>query len=199
MPILIAALLPPLQAIESISAAALILRGRYDLRGLWLTSLDGAAARRARVGALHGVTAAVIGVVAAQALTTVSILAVGLAGLRRFPAAAPRPLGGRRAADPPLRPLERGLHRADLAAHLDRAARRSASSATRPTSGSSAARRRRRRRSRALSAPVRMILLTEQTRDWEHGRPEVVLAGLRRYVAGSALLMALVARSRGCS
>ena len=44
---------------------------------------------------------------------------------------------------------------------------------------------------RALSSPLRMILLSEQTRDWEHGRPEVVIAGIRRYVAGSASIAAL--------
>ena len=43
----------------------------------------------------------------------------------------------------------------------------------------------------ALSSPLRMILLSEQTRDWEHGRPEVVIAGIRRYVAGSAAIAAL--------
>ena len=36
-PLLIAAFLPPLQALESIAAATLILGGRYDLRGTWLT------------------------------------------------------------------------------------------------------------------------------------------------------------------
>ena len=36
-PLLVAALLPPLQALESIAAATLILNGRYDLRGTWLT------------------------------------------------------------------------------------------------------------------------------------------------------------------
>ena len=36
-PLLVAALLPPLQALESIAAATLILNGRYDLRGIWLT------------------------------------------------------------------------------------------------------------------------------------------------------------------
>jgi O-antigen/teichoic acid export membrane protein len=33
-----------------------------------------------------------------------------------------------------------------------------------------------------------MILLTEQTRDWENGRPEVVLAGIRRYTIGAAAI-----------
>jgi O-antigen/teichoic acid export membrane protein len=191
VPILIAALLPPLQAIESVSAAALILRGRYDLRGLWLTFSMALRFAGLVVGALHGVTAAVIGVVAAQALTTVTILVVGLAGLRRFPSAAPRPLG---ADGPPIRrfvlssatytglislrtwiaPLILGIVRNATDVGLFRGAQ-----APQTALG-------------ALSAPVRMILLTEQTQDWERGRPEVVLAGLRRYVAGSALLMALI-------
>ena len=42
---------------------------------------------------------------------------------------------------------------------------------------------------RALSSPVRLILLTEQTRQWERGRPEAVLAGVRRYMRGAAALM----------
>ena len=44
----------------------------------------------------------------------------------------------------------------------------------------------------ALTSPLRMILLTEQTRDWENGRPEAVIAGLRRYTVGAALLAAIV-------
>jgi len=42
-----------------------------------------------------------------------------------------------------------------------------------------------------VSAPARLILLTEQTRDWEHGRPEVVVATLRRYTAGAAVIVAV--------
>ena len=44
----------------------------------------------------------------------------------------------------------------------------------------------------ALSGPVRLVMLTEQTRDWEHGRPEAVFAGLRRYIAGTAALMGII-------
>jgi O-antigen/teichoic acid export membrane protein len=43
----------------------------------------------------------------------------------------------------------------------------------------------------AASSPLRMILLSEQTRDWEHGRPELVLAGIRRYVKGSVVIAAV--------
>jgi len=41
----------------------------------------------------------------------------------------------------------------------------------------------------AASSPVRLILLTEQTRDWERGETARVLEGIRRYTVGAALLM----------
>src|SRR5262249_5589475 len=92
-PLLIAALLPPLQALESIAAATLILGGRYDLRGTWLTLSMGLRLAGIVVGAQIGVTAAVAGVVVAQAITTVSILGIGLGALRRFPGAESAPIG----------------------------------------------------------------------------------------------------------
>jgi O-antigen/teichoic acid export membrane protein len=44
----------------------------------------------------------------------------------------------------------------------------------------------------SLSAPARLILLTEQTRDWAHGARARVLAGVRRYTGAAALLMLLI-------
>jgi O-antigen/teichoic acid export membrane protein len=45
----------------------------------------------------------------------------------------------------------------------------------------------------AVSAPIRMVLLSEQTRDWERGKVENVFAGVRRYtllaLIGSVLLL----------
>jgi O-antigen/teichoic acid export membrane protein len=190
-PLLIAALLPPLQALESIAAATLILGGRYDLRGTWLTLSMGLRLVGIVIGAQIGVTAAVAGVVVAQAITTVSILGIGLGALRRFPAAEPAPIGEDRG--PIVRfvvssatytglislrlwvaPLALGIVRDAAEVGLFRAAQM-------PQTGLA-----------ALSSPLRMILLSEQTRDWEHGRPEVVLAGIRRYVKGSALIAAVV-------
>jgi O-antigen/teichoic acid export membrane protein len=43
-----------------------------------------------------------------------------------------------------------------------------------------------------LSAPLRMILVTEQTRDWERGSHQAVLRGVRRYTLGAAVLMLVV-------
>jgi O-antigen/teichoic acid export membrane protein len=44
----------------------------------------------------------------------------------------------------------------------------------------------------ALSAPARMVLLTEQTREWERGRQSAVLRGIRRYSV-AALVAAIIA------
>jgi O-antigen/teichoic acid export membrane protein len=190
-PLLIAAVLPPLQALESIAAATLILGGRYDLRGTWLTLSMGLRLAGIVVGAQIGVTAAVAGVVVAQAITSVSILVLGFSALRGFPSARPVPIGDDRG--PIIRfvaqsaaytglislrlwvaPLALGIVRSAAEVGLFRAAQM-------PQTGLA-----------ALSSPLRMILLSEQTRDWEHGRPEVVLAGIRRYVKGSALIAAVV-------
>ncbi len=189
-PLVIAALLPPLQALESIAAATLILGGRYDLRGTWLTVSMGLRLVGIVLGAQIGVTAAVVGVVLAQTLTTISILVLGMLSLRAFPSAAPVEIGEDRR--PLIRfvassaaytglislrlwvaPLALGIVRSAAEVGLFRAAQM-------PQTGLG-----------ALTSPLRMILLSEQTRDWEHGRPEVVIAGIRRYVKGTALIALL--------
>jgi O-antigen/teichoic acid export membrane protein len=43
----------------------------------------------------------------------------------------------------------------------------------------------------AFTAPLRLILLTEQTRDWERGNTQKIYAELRRYMIGATLLVAL--------
>ncbi len=42
-----------------------------------------------------------------------------------------------------------------------------------------------------LSAPARLVLLTEQTRDWERGEREVVFRGVRSYSLRAAAVMAV--------
>ena len=39
----------------------------------------------------------------------------------------------------------------------------------------------------SLSAPARLILLTEQTRDWSRGAFDAVFAGIRRFTISAAL------------
>ena len=189
-PLLVAALLPPLQALESIAAATLILNGRYDLRGIWLTISiamrltgiwigreerrhGGGRRRGGGAGADHGVDP--------------RDLVPRPAHLPARRAAATR---RRSRADHPVRRPERRVHGVDLApdvvAPLTLGIVRSSRAvglfraAQLPMTGLNAA-----------SSPLRMILLSEQTRDWEHGRPDVVLRGIRRYVKGSAGAAAL--------
>jgi O-antigen/teichoic acid export membrane protein len=190
-PLAVAALFPVLQSIEGLAAAALVLRSRYDLRAWFLLFSMALRLVAIVIGAPLGVTETVIALLVAQAVTTVAIGVVGLAAVRRFPRAAAEPL----ADDRPgivrfvvqssvgtglvslrswIAPLLLGVVSGVRQVGLFRAAQA-------PQQGLA-----------ALSSPVRLILLTEQTRDWERGRPDAVLAGLRRYVAGAAASMALL-------
>jgi O-antigen/teichoic acid export membrane protein len=190
-PLLIAALVPLLQSMESIGAQILILRGRYDLRSLFLVYSMALRLIGLAIGVQHGVTAAVVGLLAAQIVTTLSIVGVGVVALGRFPAAEPAPLGDDRrpflqfvlkssldSALDSLRvwlaPLLLGVVRSPTEVGLFRGAQT-------PQQGFA-----------VLSSPVRLILLTEQTRDWEEGKREAVVRGVRRYVIGATLLMAVI-------
>ena len=189
-PLLVAALLPLLQSTEGLGASVLVLRTRYDLRAWFLTIGTGLRLAAIAIGAPNGVLATVVALVVAQAATTLAIGAIGLAAVRRFP----RSEAVGFADDRPdivrfvlqssvgtgilslrgwIAPLLLGVVRDPVQVGFFRAAQA-------PQQGFG-----------ALSSPVRLILLTEQTRDWERGRPEAVLAGLRRYVIGAGALMAV--------
>jgi O-antigen/teichoic acid export membrane protein len=189
-PLLVAAVLPILQATEGTAASVLVLRGRYDVRA-WFLVL-GTALRLVAIviAAPHGVTATVAGLVVAQTATTIAIGTVGLATVRRWPREAAAPLADDRrevlrfvlqssigtgivSLRGWIAPLLLGVVSGVREVGYFRAAQA-------PQQGLA-----------ALSSPVRLILLTEQTRDWEHGRPEAVFAGLKRYVIGASALMAV--------
>jgi O-antigen/teichoic acid export membrane protein len=191
VPLLVAALLPILQSTEGIAAAALVLRSRYDIRAWFL--LVSMALRLVAIvlAAPHGVTATVIGLLVAQAVATTAIGIAGVAAVRRFPKAVAEPLGSDRreivsfvlqssvgtglvSLRSWIAPLLLGVVAGVRQVGLFRAAQA-------PQQGLA-----------ALSSPVRLILLTEQTRDWERGRPEAVLAGLRRYIVGASVAMAVL-------
>jgi O-antigen/teichoic acid export membrane protein len=187
-PMLLAACLPLLQAAESMGAATLILRSRYDIRGALLTLATGLRLVAIVIAAPHGVNATVAAIVVAQLLTSICVVAIGINALSRFPRVAPGALGDDRS--PVLRfvlqssigtglislrgwlaPLALGVVQNPTEVGYFRAAQA-------PQQGFA-----------ALSSPVRLILLTEQTRDWEQGRPEVVWRGVRRYLRGATALM----------
>jgi O-antigen/teichoic acid export membrane protein len=190
VPLLLAAPVALLQSMESMAAELLILRGRYEVRALFLAWGMGLRLAGLAIGAQHGVTAAVLGMLAAQIVTTASILGVGVAALHRFPKAEPVALGEDR------RPFVRFVLQSSLDTGLDSfrtwiapltlgVVRTSKDvgffrAAQTPQGGFA-----------VLSAPVRLILLTEQTQDWEAGRPEVVIAAVRRYVIWATFLMAV--------
>jgi O-antigen/teichoic acid export membrane protein len=191
VPFLIASLLPFLQSPEGVSSAALILHGRYDVRG-WMLAVS-MALRLAglAIGAHYGVTEAVIGLVVAQAAATIVLGVAGLEAFRRFPHAEHTELGQHRrgilgfvvqsslatgvvSLRGTLSPILLGVVTNPTELGYFRIAQA-------PQNGFA-----------SLSAPVRLILLTEQTRDWSRGAFSSVFASLKRYMLGATLLMAIV-------
>jgi len=190
-PMAAAAAIPFLASPENVSASALLLRGRYDLRGLLLSVTMGIRLVAILIGASIGVTAAFGALALGQLLATAIVGVAGTSALRRFPRGEQRALGADRreifsfvaqssiatgviSLRTALTPVLLGVVAGTTQVGYYRIA-------LAPQSGFSAA-----------SAPVRLVLLTEQTRDWEHGREQNVLRGLRSYTVG-ALGVAAVA------
>jgi O-antigen/teichoic acid export membrane protein len=190
-PMLVASGIPLGQSLEGLAGSALYLRGRYDIRSgflVWsmLLRLGGIA-----IGAHFGLVQAIVGVLVAQAVSTASVGVAGWLAFHRFPSSPARAL----AED--LRPilkffaqssvgtgvisLRSGLVPLVLGAVTSTKQVGLFKIAQAPQSGFL-----------ALSAPARMVLLTEQTRDWEGGRQEAVLRGVRRYTMVAAVLMLVV-------
>ena len=188
VPMLIAATITIAQAPENVAASALMLRGRYDIRGGFLALSMALRLVGIAIGSVFGLDWAVLGMALAQVAATAAISAAGIAAFRRFPSAASERL----AEDVPG--IKRFFFSSTLASSLDSARgtlgttlvptvapiRQVAyfDNALAPDTGFA-----------ALSAPVRMVLLTEQTRDFEAGRFDLVIRMLRRYIAVSGLLM----------
>ena len=184
-PMVAAAALPLLAAPENVSASALLLRGRYDLRGWLLSVTMGIRLVAILIGASFGVTEALAAMVVGQLVATVIAGTAGAVALRRFPRGEARAIGEDRreivsfvvqssvatgviSLRAALTPVLLGVVAGTTQVGYYRVA-------LAPQSGFSAA-----------SAPVRLVLLTEQTRDWEHGRAQTVLRGVKRYSLGAA-------------
>jgi O-antigen/teichoic acid export membrane protein len=188
VPMLVASLIPLAQAPENVAAGAIILRGRYDIRGAFLAISMGLRLIGLAIGCRYGVLGGVIGMVVAQVIATAAIGAVGIAAFLRFPPTPSEPLGEDVAG------LRSFLFSSTLASSLDSARGALGTSlvptvspiveaayfrnAQAPATGLA-----------ALSGPARLVMLTEQTRDFEAGRRERVMRMLNRYVAGTAALM----------
>ncbi len=186
--LLAGALLPFVQSTENVGATALLLHGRYDLRGAYGAGSGGLRLAAIAIGAPHGVNTALAAIVVAQVLATALVSIMGLSALRRFPHAPEREL----AEDVPhirsfvlqstlatgvisIRttsvPLILGIVAGPTQVGLFRIAQT-------PQTGLAAA-----------SSPARLVLLTEQTRDWEGGRRASILVGIRKYTVGASALM----------
>lgn len=183
-----AASLPLLQAPENVAATALLLRGRYDLRGVFQTLTTSFRLLAIVIGTRYGVIETVIAMVVAQIAGTAVMGAIGIAAFRRFPRVPTVPLGDDRrdvvsfvlqssastgllSVRSTLAPLLLGVVAGPTQVGLFRIAQA-------PQSGFAAA-----------SSPVRLILLTEHTRDWERGETSRVLAGVLRYTVLAGALM----------
>lgn len=189
LPFLLAALIPVVQAQEGIAGAVLMVRGRYDLRGLFLALAMALRLGGVAVGARYGLAEAVAGVLAAQVLATLAVALAARLAFARFPAAPPTELAEDRrdvvrfvlqsaastalvAVRTSLAPVLLGIVSTPLQVGFFRAAQA-------PQTGFA-----------ALSAPARLVLLTEQTYDFERGRLGRVYRLLGRYVLATGVLMA---------
>jgi O-antigen/teichoic acid export membrane protein len=190
VPMLVAAAIPLVQAPEGMAGAVLIVRGRYDLRAAFMTVSMGLRLLGLGLGAQYGVTAAVVGYVAAQAVASAAVGVAGWRQARRFPRAPATELGQEAAAvrgfvyrsalgttlvslRTTVAPLALGVVAPTTQVAFFRAAQA-------PLTGFA-----------ALSAPVRLIMLADQTRDAERGRGDLVRRSLVVYVAGAAAVCAV--------
>ena len=185
LPMVVAAFLPLAALPEAVAAAVLVVRGRYDVRGALLTFSMLVRLVALAIGASAGVLEAVVAVVAAQAVSSVVVSAVAMRSLGdvvRGPAGA---LGAEAAelrgfvlrssigsglvsVRALLGPALLGLVAGAPQVGLFRAAQA-------PQAGFA-----------NLSAPARLVLLSEQTRDFERGHLDRMWSFLERYVAGTA-------------
>ena len=190
--LLAAALLPLVQCSENVGATALLLHSRYDLRGVYQAGSQALRLVAIVVAAPLGVTEALIGIVVAQAISTLVISFVGMVALRKFPSALATELGddvpeirsfvaqssvatGVISLRTTLVPLILGVVSGTTQVGFFRIAQT-------PQTGLAAA-----------SSPARLVLMTDQTRDWERGERTRILSGIRRYTrwAGALMLVAV--------
>ena len=186
-PLVLAAALPLVQAPENVGGTAILLRGRYDLRSGLLTLSMALRLTAIAIGTQFGLAETIAAILLAQALATAAVTVVGVKAFRRFPSAPAESLArdseslrafvlqssaatGLLSVRSALAPLLLGVVAGPVQVGLFRLAQA-------PQAGYA-----------ALSSPVRMIMLTEQTRDWERGEIARVLRGVRRYTRVAAAL-----------
>jgi O-antigen/teichoic acid export membrane protein len=191
LPFLVGAAIPLVQAPEGVAGAALMLRSRYDIRGLFLLFSMVLRFTGLAVGAHYGVWQAVLGVLVAQVVATAGVSTAGVLALGRFRGSDVEALAEDR---PEIRAFVvqsslasgvvsvRALVTPLLLGGVSTVEQVALFKAAQSPQGAFA----------SLSAPARMVLLAEQTKDWEHGRRERVFRGIRMYTLVAAGAMAVV-------
>jgi O-antigen/teichoic acid export membrane protein len=187
-PFLLAALLPVSYIPEAPAGAALVLTGRYDVRA-WFTFVTQAFRAGGLVAGAHfGVTEAVLGLVLGQVAGSLAVGAAAIRAFDGFPKGPPEPLredrpeivrfvirssigSGVVSLRTAIVPLLLGSVSVSTQVGYFRAGQA-------PLTGLT-----------ALTAPARLILITEQTRDWETGAFGRVFSTLRRYSYAAAAAM----------
>lgn len=188
---LVAAVMPASRVPHQLGQSVMLVRGAYEFHGLAQLALMVLRLAGLGIGVQFGVVEGVIGLVAAQAATSVVVATAAARSFRSFPRARSEALGDD--AGPLLRFV--GVSTAGstldsllgLFPQLFLGAVSSAvqvgyfAAAKAPQSGFA-----------ILNGPVRVILLTEHTHAIERGDVRSVTRGVRGYVIGAALLMAVV-------
>ena len=97
-PLLIAAVIPLVQAPEGMASATLLVRNRYDIRGAFLAWSMGLRLVAIAIGSSIGLVPTFVALVIAQAVATASVSAIALKAFRRWPQVPGIPLGSDRVA-----------------------------------------------------------------------------------------------------
>jgi O-antigen/teichoic acid export membrane protein len=186
-PLLIGAFLPLAQCTENVGGVAIVLRGRYDVRAFFLFVSMALRFTAIAIAAPHGLSETIAAIVAAQVVATLAISVAGWIAYRRFPQQPSVQLGAERrdifsfVAQSSLATAVISLTAPLSLLVLGRVA------STREVAWFRAAMSPQQAFA-VVSAPARLILLTEQTRDWERGTRDVVFAGIRRYMLGMTVV-----------
>jgi O-antigen/teichoic acid export membrane protein len=185
--LLIASLVPLIQQPEGMAGAVLTLRNRYDVRAFFLLWAMALRLLAVAVGAPYGLLPVFIGIVAAQLVSSLSVGAVGLAAFRHYPRVPTEPLGEDRRAirafaiqstiASGLTALRTSLPTVLVGAVAKASAVANFRAAQAPQTAF-----------QTLSAPARLVMLAEQTRDVEHGRAHSAFASLYGYIRVTAAL-----------
>ena len=190
-PLLIGAFIPLAQCTENVGGVAIVLRGRYDIRAFFLFVSMALRFTAIAVFASHGLTATITAMVVAQVIATAAVSAAGWAAFHRFPQRPSVSLAEeRRDILSFVGQSTAATAVISLTAPLSLLVLGRVSTATEVTYFRAAMSPQ--QAFAVVSAPARLILLTEQTRDWERGTRDAVFAGINRFMLGMAGLVVVI-------